>query len=246
MAIALTHIGSASSKASPASLTITVPVGGVPTGACIFVLSSLQVSNSAEAMLYNVGITTGTANTYQNPASLLSLDDPISFVSTRVNYAYNCVALSSGDTIQTALDQPSVSCSSTAFYATGLSTSDPLDTATTATLTQTSGDPSRVQMAAAPAVAGSLVLGTVSYRNVVGAFTQDSINAAYGTPPTIVGTAGQAAATNNSTAGGTVISSAQLTYAPDFLQSFGQVIAAFAPASEEEPSTPDFYFDIIS
>ncbi len=101
-------------------------------------------------------------------------------------------------------------------------------------------------MAAAPATASSLALGVIGIRNPLASFVQDSTNAAYATPPNGVGTTGQAATSNIGLAGGTIISSSQLTYAPTAVSSCGIVIAAFAPAADAVVDVPNFYFDIIS
>jgi hypothetical protein len=83
-------------------------------------------------------------------------------------------------------------------------------------------------LAAAPAVAGSLILGIVS--TPVATFTQDSVHASYATPPNRI--ASGASGTDVVVAGGTVVSSSQLTYAPTLGSSvaWAEIVVAFKPA----------------
>lgn len=224
MAIVLTHISTTSAKTSSSSLTVTVGAGGVPTGSCIFVVGGLNAS----------GPTVGNAsdsqgNTYQNPASLRNANT--NNIAVGIGYAYNTTtALVSGDTISIAFSAAVNASSASVFYATGLDTgSDPLDAATDNTATNV--NTTSVTMAAAPAVAGSLIVAASASRGLLSAFVQDSTNAAYATPPNGVGTTGNPTSSNCAVAGGTVVSSSQLTYAPTTATGVAYVIAAFAPSA---------------
>ncbi len=158
-------------------------------------------------------------------------------------YSYNCAALTSGQTItMTNATGASNTAALSCFYATGLKTaSDPQDSTTNNGTGGSSATPS-VTASGAPATASSLVIGLVGTNGPSGdSFTQDSTNAAYATPPTRVGTAGGNQTTNYTIAGGFVVTSSQLTYAPSITsRNWAAMIAGFAPApsgSTVHPST---------
>ncbi len=231
MAIALTNIGTAALKtAGTHTLSVTVPAGGVPSGACIFTAAASWLTSAAPS----VGAASDNVNgTYQNPVSLYFNPGVQSQASIRASYFFNCAALSSGDSISVASvtgDAKAISI----FYATGLSTTDPLD----ATTPDFNGG-TTCQMAAAPAVANSLVFAVSGSPYLLADFIQDSTNASYAAPPVAANTTGNPSSGNATVAGGTVISSAQLSYAPVSPHGGSNVgIAAFAPAAPASDTYP--------
>lgn len=99
-----------------------------------------------------------------------------------------------------------------AFYAMGVDATTPVDTTVTAFATGSSTAPS-VQMAVAPALANSLAIGWVATNGPQGdAFTQAT--GGWAVPPTRIGTTGGTATNNETGAGGSLVTSARLTYAP--------------------------------
>lgn len=225
MAISLTHVGTTSSKSSPGTLSVTVGAAGVPAGSCVFVCAGMNCPTDSGA----IGNADDTPhNTYQNPASLRNARNQQT--ATGTSYSYNLVtALVQNNTISIGLPITNA-CAVSVFYATGLATSaDPLDTTTVALNMGSSAGAQTVTMAAAPAVANSLVIGLIAYRGVPSAFSQDATNAAYGTPPNVVGTTGNPGSSNSSIGGGSIVSSLQLTYVPGEAAAWGMAIAAFKP-----------------
>lgn len=223
MAISLTNIGTNSAKTADPTVTVTVGVGGVPSGCLICACVGMSDStNSGVATVSDLHVAT-PVNTYISQTTVTA---PCMVFA----YAYNANALVQNDTISAACTTTSTGAAVSFFYVTGIQTgSDPYDTATEAGALAAT-----VTMAAAPAVASSLVLAAVMQKRPSGdAFTQDSTNAAYGTPPNRVGTTGNPASGNITTAGGSVVSSSQLTYTPTFGASGSPeaLIAAFGPAS---------------
>lgn len=227
MTIVVTNIGTNFSKtvANTTALTVSVPAGGVPAGATIIVgianswLSSLGTSDGTN--VYTDTLTQGLNNTAASGVVYLS-------------YAENVAALVSGNTISiTNNSGASRVVVASAFYVTGLATPGPaIDNTVFARAFGSSTTPS-VTAAAVPATAGSLIVGIVGTNGPSGdTFTQDSTHAAYATPPVRVGSSGGAQTSNWCVAGGNVVSSAQLTYAPSITsRDWGAIIVAFAPAA---------------
>ncbi len=168
MAIAVTTIGTAiDNVGSGATLAITVPGGGVPSGALIVVAAGEGLLAS-----YSTGgsMTDTAGNTY---TQITHTNIPVGDFA-EVFYAKNVTALSSGNSItftkQTSGDEAVLS----AFYATGIDTSGPLDTAVTATATGTSSTPSVTS--GTPAIAGELFVACLISQSNTQTYTQDSGN----------------------------------------------------------------------
>jgi hypothetical protein len=90
MAIAVTNIGTDAQK-NWQTLVLPVPAGGVPAG-------SLIVFGWSENNNFASRTPTDTkSNTYQAPASLVATSGAVIF--GQINYCYNCIALTSTDTI---------------------------------------------------------------------------------------------------------------------------------------------------
>lgn len=174
MAISVTTIGTAIDAAgSGATLAVTVPGGGVPSGALIFV--GCGEGNNAT---YSAG--GSVADTSSNTYTEISHSNTSTTDFGQTFYAKNATALSSGDSItftkQTSGDRAAVS----TFYATGIDTSAPLDTAVTATANGTSTTPSVTS--GTPSVSGELFVGFLLEQQNTQLFTQDTGNG-WATPP---------------------------------------------------------------
>jgi hypothetical protein len=202
--------------------SVTVPVGGVPSGALIGV-SVVSVAST----LTGSSVSDTAGNTYH-------LADSAAFNSSGEKlyqfYAYNCLALVQNNTI--SVNQGSgVSGAMSCWYATGVKTSaDPWDsTASTSGGASGSSTSPSAAMRAAPASASSLVIGCVAaVISHSATFTQDSTNASYATPPN---RSTQGSGIHPEVAGGSVISSSQLTYAPTYGSSatWGEIVCVFSP-----------------
>jgi hypothetical protein len=210
--ISVTSIGTAAGTSGTLSVTVS---STVPAGSTVFVCIN--------------DTTTGTLTTPTDSASntyhlAYQANDTTNGYCAALYYAYN-VGIASSGSVSYALSTAGTAYGGeiSVFYATGLLTTDPLDTPTKATATANSGNPS-VTMAAAPAVASSLLVATVS-SNAVHTITQPS--GGWAAPPT--------PATQSTTGvitGGTLVSSSQLTYNPTGVNDMWAVgIAAFKPAS---------------
>ncbi len=223
MAISVVNIGTNNNKtlATNASLSVTVPAGGVPAGALICMLIGSAGNGPT------ISVTDNAGNSYANNINIASGGSSLIF-----SYAYNALALVSGNLITYAFSIPngsSLATSITAFYATGIqTTSDPLDTRSIAT--GSSAAPT-VTMGQALAGTGELVIGTLVTAGVIAdTFTQDATNGAYATPPTRVATAGGQAATNITAAGGFFVDNASTApkYAPTITsRAWSTLIIAF-------------------
>ncbi len=151
-------------QTSGKNLSITIPTGGVPTGALIVVGASS----------YNYGVSSfastpsDTINTFSTVASKKDSD---SFVVTYMFYSANVSALTSSNSI--TLTAPSgEQCDMGAFCATGIAQTSPLDSAVTETAETDTGGLSITS--GTPSVSGEMfavVCG--SYYNS-GTFTQDT------------------------------------------------------------------------
>ena len=228
--IAFTNVGTpATGLDSPnTNVTITVGVGGVPSASLIVVCAGVQ--DSAANAGSQATLTDTANNTYHQVNSAWSANG--SSVAQSIWYAYNATTLSNTNTIKLAWGSTSTGAGGgaalSAFYATNIKTaSDPIDSATFHATTGTSATPS-AQLAAAPTVAGSMVLGVVTaIRGPT--FTQDSTHAAYQNFP--VRASSGTGAGDAAVAGGSVVSSSQLTYAPALGTSRAWVeqVVAFKP-----------------
>lgn len=169
--IVVTDIGTGSGGAV-ASYTITVPVGGVPSGALIVVSILDNGSSTPGGSVSDTALNTYTAATGTGAAGLGSI---------RIFFAFNVSALVSGNTITyTKINGASGSLGS-AFYATGIKTSaTPLDSGASAGATGTSTTPSVTSNAAA--TTGELFVGWVGLLGTP-TFTQPS---GWSSPPSAI------------------------------------------------------------
>ena len=215
MAITVTNINT---QVTTSGSAVTITAVTVPAGACIIMCwgDSNTVGSSP---------TFGdTHNTYVLAKSQ-NVDNTNADGMCGVHYVANATALSSG----TITCTPATSGGGTysAFYATGVALSSPLDTTVTASAFGSSTSPS-VTAANAPAVANSLILGFVGVDGAIVTFTQDSAHAAYATPPTKQSNSGSP---NAGLVGGTVVSSSKLTYAPTIgNHPWTAIILGFSPS----------------
>lgn len=223
MAIALTNIAH-NQNGTGATIAVTVPVGGVPTGAVIFGALSERTNHAAP-----VGSVADTAlNTYQIPTNASgNLNNVAANGVGELWYSYTGGALVSGNTITYTRNTSGSNVAFSCFYATGLLASgDPFDIAANATGTNTT--PS---VSVTPGTANDLAVGVLAAKGDAGTFTQDA-SLAWATPPvqSTTGSAGTAARVE----GGTVVLSgaSSTTYAPTI--SVGTpwviIIATFKPA----------------
>ena len=162
----VTTIGT-NTNTSGGTLAVTVPVGGVPSGALIIVCVSEHVASLSGSV----------ADTHNTPySSITGLD--VSTQLGRLFYFPNATALVSGDTI-TYTKTGIVAAAMSAFYVTGALASSPLDTAVTASASGNSTAPSVTS--GTPGVAGELMVAFVACA-LRSTYTQDTTNG-WATPP---------------------------------------------------------------
>lgn len=210
-------------NSSGATIAVTVPGGGVPTGALIVVC----VADASTTFGGSVADTSG--NTY---ALAVQAFPNASSGNGQVSlfYAMNAVALSSGNSVTYTKQTSGATCSISAFSVTGIKASAALDLASSNTglgtaTTITSGT---------PAEAGELFVGVSGGGfATTDVFTQDS-GVAWAAPPDRI----SVTALNETVAGGTFVrvSAVALTYAPSWSvsHSWANLIATFKALS----STP--------
>lgn len=212
MAIASTSIGTNTSTSGP-TVAVTVAAGGVPAGALIVVCVG-EISGTAVGQ----SVTDTAGNTYTS-YSITQFSSLSAFGN--LFYAYNVLALSSGNTITYTKDTSGDDVAITAFYATGvLRTGSPADGAGGASGSGTS--PSTTSNL--PSASGDLMVGFVAVKGPSSdTFTQD---ASFSTPPV------RASSSNIYVAGGTlVIGAGTQAYAPTITsRAYGVMYALFKPA----------------
>jgi len=224
MAIAVTNIGTGAAIAL--GVSAAVGAGGVPAGTLIVVC----VQDTT------VGAATGSvADTAGNTYTLITSKSPNNSTTNgaaQMFYAWNSLALSSGDSITYTGTDATRSKSISAAYATGIqASSDPLIAASVNTATGTSQTLSVTS--GSPGVAGALFVAFVGRNNPTSAtFTQDTAdgwsnppNDAHegsGSPHSAVNCGSQVNAANST-----------LTFAPGWNTTCNQaqLIAAFTPSS---------------
>ena len=202
MAISLTNIATNVAGFSGATFSVTVPVGGVPAGSLIVVVNWEQGTATV-----GTAVNDTAGNSYSKIASLANGANGVASIW----YAWNCLALVSGNTISYTVNNTNDSQAMSAFYATGvLATSDPLDAAVTKSASGTSAAPSL--LSGTPSQSGELIVGAVGFAAASTTFTQDSADAAYQNFPVAVANATDLAGVG----GGAVVNSGSgaLTYAP--------------------------------
>lgn len=148
MAISVTDIGS-NGNSTGATVAVTIPAGGVPSGAVIVV-----VTGEGSGVNFSTGGSmSDTVNTY---SQITHLNNGTNLGYGVMWHADNVSALTSANSItwtkQTSGDVGVIS----AFYATGVSAS-PLDTAVTASTAASTSTPSITS--GTPSVAGELIVG---------------------------------------------------------------------------------------
>jgi hypothetical protein len=210
-----TSIGTAANPANANSLSITVPAGGVPAGALIVV---------CEAHGGTADVSTGVSDSAGNSYSEAGYEPGSSGIELVVWYAYNVSALAPGDTITMSFSVNSRYALS-ALYATGEETgADPRDATAQAAASSRSSTPSAT-LAAAPAVANSLVVAALAWNSTTG-FTQA---AGWSAPPDLIATSSSTA----TVAGGSEVTSTADTYAPTLgaVAQWALLLVVFKPAS---------------
>src|SRR6266853_234035 len=214
MTIVVTDIGS-NTGTGVNTVTITVPVGGVPSGATILIC----VSDSSTSQ---GSVTDSVLNSYSQRVSISNNNNSATGYGA-IYASFNNSALVSGNTIVFTLGVAGSNAAVNALYVTG--TKNVLDDGvqnafgSSAAPSVTSGTPSGV---------GNVFLSIVSGAATIVSFTQDSSNAAWASPP------GQVQITAPVLGGGTFISLDGLakTYAPAFGTSvdWGAMNVQLAPA----------------
>lgn len=185
MTISVINIGT-TSNTTGATVAITVPAGGVPAGALIFIGITEFTSTGPGG-----GSVSDTHNTYtsvqakfNNNASAQGFGDSF--------YAANVTALTSSDTITYTKKVSGAQCGITACYAVGITPTNPLDTAATAVTTGLTSSPTVTS--GTPSGAGELFFGLVTQNSGgVPGFVQAS---GWATPPN------EPTATNNTAVDG--------------------------------------------
>lgn len=163
MAISVTNIGTGSSAGGTATVGIAVPAGGVPTGALICVASNETSSATAAGSVADTKNTYSTATSGGNASNL---------AFGGMYYAANASALTSSNTLTYTKNNSSNTGVCSAFYATGVLTTSPLDTAVTAA-GSTGATTSPTVTSGTPSLSGELFVAICAYRSSSG-FTEDT------------------------------------------------------------------------
>ena len=172
-AIVVTNIGTAGTYPI-SSLTITVGVGGVPAGSLIVLFADEQ---RASYVVTHGTVVDTKSNVYNYLPSIENdvIDGGNGAGFGSIVYAYNSIALVSGDTI-TYTAGGSGDLAISAYYATGIQTaSDPLDATVTATRTGNLNgiNPTLTLTSGTPSTGGELFAGFIS-SFALGTYTQDT------------------------------------------------------------------------
>lgn len=214
----ITDLGSANSSSGNGTVSLTIPAGGVPVGATLFVaINDVSfVATYTGETLVDTGL-----NTYSLVDSVAIDGSGTAQGWTALWAAPVTTALVSGNTITYDC------CSATAkvvidvFYVTGLG---PLDSATLATADGSSAAPSVTS--GTPAVKFEFFVGVVGWNIATGTFTQEA--GWYAPPDNSQTTPGQRIS------GGTFvdITTGTVTYAPTITSTvWGAIIAGWKPAA---------------
>ena len=164
MAISVTGIATATGV-TVTSQAITVPAGGVPSGALIVVMMSSGATSGAPTC-------TDTAGNSYTLVNQTSRNNLASYGYGAMLYAKNAVALSSGNTITITQASGSIACE--AVYATGVDTTAPLDTSVTAAAFGNST--AQTVTSGAASVSGDLFVAFTAATGRSTAFTNDTTN----------------------------------------------------------------------
>jgi hypothetical protein len=169
--IVVSDIGQ-NSNSSGATVTLTGVT--VPAGSLI-VVATLDSNTTV-----GTGTVTDTLNTYNVLTHGYPNNNDSNGVA-EISYSYNVTALSNATITYTKIFGFGMA-SISAFYATGILTTDPKDTAVTNSATGSSTTPSVTS--GTPGQSGELIVGVVFANSGSSkTFTQDSINAAWTAPP---------------------------------------------------------------
>lgn len=166
-----------------ATVSITVPAGGVPAGCAIYVLVYELGLNGVLGQVGSVADNASTPNTY---AALINQSDTAGS-SLQIFQAFNVNALTSGKIITYTMIDSGNPAAISAFYVTGLTTTNPKDTVTYAQVSFNSGNPSLVS--GTPSQAGELFIAVAGWDNstdITAGYTLDTGNGWSGSPPTKV------------------------------------------------------------
>lgn len=147
------EIAGANSKDAGTTLVITVPAGGVPAGASIFVLTGIALDSAITSIVDTAG------NTYVEDVTVLN-----STTATRsaIRSVHNCLALAQNDTI-TITFATTANRAARAFYVTGLAATSVLDV----TATGTGNSTALATGTAARTYADEIVIGNMAHRGPV-------------------------------------------------------------------------------
>lgn len=181
MAISVTNIGVAIGGAVT-SIAVTVPVGGVPANALIIV-------DVAEGAIVLGGSVADPVNTSYTATTAVSANGLITNGFGQMFYFPGCGALTSGQSITYTKTNATTAACMSAFYATGIDTASPLDTAVTNSATGSSSSPSVTS--GTPSVTGELIhaFAMWSAGTLAGTtYTQDTTHS-WVTPPVTTSTA---------------------------------------------------------
>lgn len=230
MAISVTHLTTQTGTtfgdpgSGGSNLSITVPAGGVPSGACLFV--GLTIRNNP---LTNLAITDSASNSYSNITSRALNNSTVNGWLTAWR-AENVSTLSSGNTITVSTtDFSAAHVAASVFYATGINISSPLDGAVTAVASGNNSTPSVTS--GTPAESGELFIGFLGTRGNT-TYTQDSGNG-WATPPNDAASAGTTAGARIDGGNQVNAGTGTLTFAPTLSGAnvWATIICGFKPSS---------------
>lgn len=222
MAVAVTNIGGTSqNNVASATIVLTVGGSGVPAGALVAV--TVYEGNTTGG----IGtVTDSVGNTYTKITDL-SPGASNSNGRAAVYYAYNVTALSSSDTITYTRNSSGVeNCLLSALYATGVDTSNPLDTAVT-NASSSASTSSPTVTSGTPGFPGELLVAC-TYWSSAATYTQDTTHS-WSSPfaSNTVGSVKGLAGGNQVNSGvGTTIYNPTLSFASPT----AQIVVGFKPA----------------
>lgn len=185
--VAYSFTGNTASGVGAATISVTVPSGGIPAGSGIYVYvyerSGNVLSNGS------VADTAGTPNTYTELSG--GIHD-VANGNTQIFQTFNSYALTSGETITYTLAETTSYrfAVMSVFYVTGLLTSNPYDSATLNSSLIATAQPSSIQ-SGTPSVSGEMFLtmaGWVYDTFSPAGFTLDTANGWSAPPPTSIET----------------------------------------------------------
>jgi hypothetical protein len=164
MTIAVTNIGTVGNSTTVATISVTVPAGGVPANALIAVIVG-ESGNTAGGSIAD------TATNSYNAATAVFNNNTTGGYG-QLFYSYNSAALVSGNSITFTKTASNTGAAVSAIYATGIQVSpNPLDSAVTASVFANSS--SATATSGTPGVSGELFLA-ISSQTSTFTFIQDS------------------------------------------------------------------------